>query len=368
MAEELGEKTEDPTGKKLADARNKGKIPKSKDLSGAIDLIAATCVVLMLGTFVAGRMADLLERSLGGQVFGKGKPIDIIGESVRDAAMDMVSTLGPVMAIMFSIILISNFLQVGPLLTFEPLQPKLSKLNPISGFKRIVGIRGVMQTTMSVAKLSVVSFVVVLVMMRNEAKLVRLPLLMPFQATMVTIYVLLEILAWILSILLVIGIVDYMYQKWQHKRDLRMTKQEVKDEFKSLEGDPEIKRRRFKMAQEVAMQRIGSEVPDADVVVTNPTHFSVALRYRSDWGAPRVVAKGADQLAFRIRHVASANNVPIVERPPLARALYWGTQEGDEISEEHYEAVAEILAYVYRLDGTAAEMKQQVGQQAGAMV
>ncbi len=361
MAEELGEKTEDPTGKKLADARNKGKLPKSKDLSGAIDLIAAAIVVLMLGMFVAGRMAGLLERSLGGQSIGLGNPIDILGESVHSAAVDMVGTLAPVMAIMFIVILISNFLQVGPLFTFDPIQPKVSRLNPISGVKRIFGMRGVMQTVMSIAKLSVVGVVVVLVMMRNEPKLVRLPLLMPTQAAMVTIYVLIEILAWVLSILLIIGVLDYMYQKWQHKRDLRMTKQEVKDEVKSLEGDPDMKRRRFKMAQEVAMQRIGSEVPDADVVVTNPTHFSVALRYKSDWGAPRVVAKGADHLAFRIRHVASANNVPIVERPPLARALYWGTQEGDEISEEHYEAVAEILAYVYRLDGTASEMRQEAG-------
>lgn len=361
MAEELGEKTEEPTGKKLSEARRKGKLPKSKDLSGAVDLIAAFIVVMLMGSFIASRMASLMERSLAGWTLGQASTMDILGASLRDAAGDMLYTLGPVMAIMFTAILISNFLQVGPLMTTEPLKPQLNRLNPISGFKRIFGMRGVMQTAMSLAKLSVVGFVVVLVMMRNEAKLVRLPMLLPMQALLVTLYVLLEILAWVLSILLVIGIIDYMYQKWQHKKDLRMTKQEVKDEFKSMEGDPELKRRRFKMAQEVAMQRIGSEVPDADVVVTNPTHFSVALRYKNEWGAPRVVAKGADQLAFRIRHVASANGVPIIERPPLARALYWGTQEGEEISEEHYEAVAEILAYVYRLDGTAAEMRQAEG-------
>lgn len=358
MAEDLGERTEDPTGKKLADARRKGKLAKSKDLSGAIDLIAAAIVLAMMGAFISGEMGELMSRTLGGTQVSQGNAFDYIGPALHESSKAMLVTLAPVMVLMFVAILLSHFLQVGPLFTTEPLSPKLSRLNPISGIKRVLSIRGLMQTAMSVAKLSVVGTIVVLVIMRNEIKLVRLPVLTPMQATMVTIYVLIEILAWVLSILLVIGVVDYMYQKWQHKKDLRMTKQEVKDEFKSLEGDPEIKRRRFRMAQEVAMQRISTEVPEADVIVTNPTHFSVALRYKSGWGAPRVVAKGADQLALRIRFIASANGVPIVERPPLARALFWGTREGDEIAEEHFEAVAEILAYVYRLDGRAASMRQ----------
>lgn len=361
MAEDLGERTEDPTGKKLSDARNKGKLAKSKDLSGAIDLIAALIVMMLLGSYISGEFADLMARTLGGTPIGQGNAFDYIAPSLHDSARVSIVTLAPVMGLMFVAILLTHYFQVGPLFTTEPLRPKLSKLNPLAGFKRIVGIRGIMQTLMSTAKLSVVGTIVVLVIVRNEVKIARMPVLTPPQALMVTLYILLEILAWVLSILLIIGVVDYMYQKWQHKKDLRMTKQEVKDEIKSLEGDPMLKRRRFKMAQEVAMQRISTEVPDADVVVTNPTHFSVALRYQNGWGAPRVVAKGADQLALRIRLIASSNGVPIVERPPLARALYWGTKEGDEISEEHYEAVAEILAYVYRLDGRAAEMRKERG-------
>ena len=358
MAEDLGEKTEDPTGKKLSDARSRGKIAKSKDLSGAIDLIAAALVLAMLGPYISGEFADLMTRTLGSAPVGQSNPFDYIAPALHQAARSVVVTVGPVMVLMFVVILIAHFAQVGPLFTTKPVTPDLNRLNPISGVKRIVSLRGIMQTLMSIAKLSVVGTIVVLVIMRNEIKLVRLPLLTPGQATMVTIYVLIEILVWVLAILLVIGVIDYLYQKWQHKKDLRMTKQEVKDEVKSLEGDPELKRRRFRMAQEVAMQRVNTEVPDADVIVTNPTHFSVAIRYKNEWGAPRVVAKGADQIAMRIRFVAMANGVPIVERPPLARALYWGTKEGDLISEEHYEAVAEILAYVYRLDGRAASMKQ----------
>lgn len=359
MAEDLGERTEDPTGKKLSDARNKGKLAKSKDLSGAIDLIAASIVMAMLGAFVSAEFSDLMVRTLGTTPIGQTNPFEFISASLHDSARVSVVTLAPVMGLMFAVILLSHYSQVGPLFTTDPLRPKLSKLNPISGIKRICGVRGLMQTVMSTAKLAVVGTIVVLVIMRNEIKIANLPILTPAQALMVTIWILIEILAWVLSILLIIGVIDYMYQRWQHKKDLRMTKQEVKDEIKSLEGDPMLKRRRFKMAQEVAMQRISTEVPDADVVVTNPTHFSVAIRYQTGWGAPRVVAKGADQLALRIRLVASANGVPIVERPPLARALFWGTQEGDEISEEHYEAVAEILAYVYRLDGRAATMRKE---------
>lgn len=361
MAEDLGERTEDPTGKKLADARRRGKLAKSKDLSGAMDLIAAAIVLALFGSFISSELADLLARSLGRTPVAQGNPMDFVSGPIMDSARVTLATVGPVMGVMFAAIALTHFAQVGPLFTTEPLSPKLERLNPISGFKRVFGLRGIVQTGMSVAKLSVVGTIVVLVILRNEVKLARLPVLTSAQSTMVTIWIIAEILAWILAILLVIGVLDYMYQKWQHKKDLRMTKQEVKDEIKSLEGDPELKRRRFRMAQQVAMQRITTEVPDADVVVTNPTHFSVALRYKNEWGAPRVVAKGADLLALRIRLIASASGVPIVERPPLARALYWGTREGDEISEEHYEAVAEILAYVYRLDGRASSMRKPEG-------
>lgn len=361
MAEDLGERTEDPTGKKLSDARSKGKLAKSKDLSGAIDLIAAAIVLGLFGSFMSSELADLMARSIGVAPVAQGNPMDFVSAPLMDSARVTLATVGPVMGIMFGAILLAQFLQVGPLFTTEPLSPKLERLNPLAGFKRIFGLRSLVQTGMSVAKLSVVGVVVVLVILRNEVKLARLPVLTSGQATMVTVWILVEILAWVLALLLVIGVLDYMYQQWQHKKDLRMTKQEVKDEIKSLEGDPELKRRRFRIAQQVAMQRISTEVPDADVVVTNPTHFSVALRYQNEWGAPRVVAKGADHLAMRIRFIASANGVPIVERPPLARALYWGTKEGDQISEEHYEAVAEILAYVYRLDGRASSMRRAEG-------
>jgi flagellar biosynthetic protein FlhB len=151
--------------------------------------------------------------------------------------------------------------------------------------------------------------------------------------------------------MLIIGVADYMYQRWQYTQDLKMTRHEVTDERKSMEGDPEIKARRFRMARQMALQRVNQAVPKADVIVTNPTHFSVALRYDAEtMAAPRVVAKGVDFLAMRIRQIAMTHGVPIVERPPLARALYYGVEVGRDVPAEHYQAVAELLAYVYRLD------------------
>jgi len=150
-------------------------------------------------------------------------------------------------------------------------------------------------------------------------------------------------------------VVDLLYQRWQHTEDLKMTKQQVKDERRSSEGDPEVKSRRFQMAREIIRQRLGAAVPEADVVVTNPTHFAAALKYDSDeMAAPRLVAKGADHLAMQIRLIAVAHGVPIVERPPLARALYRNVEVGQEVPSDLYEAVAEVLAYVYRLEGRAA--------------
>ena len=157
-------------------------------------------------------------------------------------------------------------------------------------------------------------------------------------------------------LLIFIGFVDMFYQRWQHKKDLRMTKHEVKDERRSMEGDPQVKRRRFQIAQEIAAQGIQNGTPKADVVVTNPTHFSVGIQYDAEnMAAPKVVVKGADLMAWRIRQIAKQHDIPIVERPPLARALYWGADVGTEIAPEHYEAVADVLAYVYRLDAEAAK-------------
>ena len=249
----------------------------------------------------------------------------------------------------------SNVIQVGLLFTTEPIKPKLDKINPISGTKKLFSKRNLVKTFVNTGKLLAAGIVAILVGARHLEPLLSLPRLGVAQALYKIALICLEMAAWLLLLLLALAVIDLIYQRWQHIQDLKMTKQEVKDERRSVEGDPEVKKRRLRMAQEIALQRIQSAVPDADVVVTNPTHVSVAIKYDSEtMRAPRVVAKGADYMALRIRTVARQTGVHIVERPPLARALYAATDVGQEISAEHYEAVAEILAYVYRLEGRAA--------------
>ncbi|MDX9910859.1 MAG: flagellar biosynthesis protein FlhB [Phycisphaerales bacterium] len=360
MADDMGERTEQPTPKRLRDARREGNVAKSTDLSGAVDLISAAVLVLTLGSWIGARLFHVLERALSGEAVTAPFDPGSMGSALLWGVGEAATVTLPAMGILILVGFVTQLLQVGWSPTTKPLMPKLSKLSPISGIKRILGPKGAVKSAMGIAKVSLLGIIMLALAARHLARIARLPLLDMPQAMMVIGSILLEIVIWLLAVLLVLGIIDMAYQKWQHVRDLRMTKHQVKDERRSMEGDPEVRRRRLKMAMQIAMQRVNSAVPTADVVVTNPTHFSVALAYDEDrMRAPRVVAKGADQLAFRIRQLAMTHGVPIVERPPLARALYWGVPEGTEISPEHYEAVAEILAYVYRLEGEAAKRREE---------
>lgn len=215
--------------------------------------------------------------------------------------------------------------------------------------------KNLVKTVVNTGKLVLVGGVAIVVTRRNLGRIVGLPQFEIADIVQIIARMALELAIWLVVILLVLGIIDWVYQRWQHKEDLKMTKQQVKDERRSMEGDPQVKSRRFRMMQDIILNQIQTAVPQADVVVTNPTHFSVAIRYDPEkMNAPKVTAKGADFLAFRIRHLAIASGVPIVERAPLARAIYSGIEVGQEISPEHYEAVAEVLAYVYRMESSAA--------------
>lgn len=355
MAEELGERTEQPTARRLSEARGRGQVAKSQDLGAAVDLTAAFLVIAAFGGTALGMLGSMMRRVLQNEAGGDPRRAEAIGETVASVARDAAWILVPGLAVMFAAACVAQLGQVGWLFTTEPLKPKFSKLNPINGVKKIVGLRNVVRTSVNVWKLAAIMIVATLVIRSQLPELVALPKLTMTGAMYMLALKVLEVVLWLLPLLLVLGFIDWLYQRWQHTRDLRMTRQEVKDERRSSEGDPDVKRRRYKMAYEIALQRIQHAVPKADVVVTNPTHFSVALRYdAATMRAPKVIAKGADHMAFRIRQVAIASGVPLVERPPLARALYAGVEVGQEIRPEFYEAVAEVLAYVYRLAGRAA--------------
>lgn len=355
MAEDLGDKTELPTARRRSEARSRGQVPKSTDLSAAVELAAGVALLAIMGSAGAGVLGALLRHGLQHEL--AGGPIDT--RTVRDAAINAglagAWVLGPALAVMFGVAYLAQFLQVGWLITLKPITPNLNKLSPAAGLKRIFGVRGLIRLGMNSLKLVVVSLVAGLVLWKDLEMVVALPGLTILGGVYMVLQLALELTLWLLATLILMGIVDFIVQRWRHTQDLRMTRQEVKDERRSMEGDPEIKSRRFRMAREIALHRIQAEVPKADVIVTNPTHFSVALRYDpAKMRAPKVVAKGADDLAFHIRRVAIASGVTIVERPPLARALYWEVDLGREVPAEFYEAVAEVLAYVYRINGRAA--------------
>jgi len=347
----MGERTEQPTSKRLVEARNKGQVPKSQDLAAAGGLITAIIVLVLFGEGVMERFARIMRRILSSETSGNHLTEDSIFPAVQYVAIEGAKVLAPLMVITALSAYAVQFSQVGWLLTGEPIRPKLEKLDPIKGTKKLFNKRNFVKTVVNILKLAVVIFVSWLVIRARVDVLSAAIRLGAAPALLLVVKVVLELAIWLVVLLLAIALVDYVYQRWQHTQDQKMTKQQVKDERRSMEGDPEVKGRRIKMAREIAMQRVSNAVPQADVIVTNPEHFSVAIKYDQDeGGAPRIIAKGADHLALRIRQLARLAGVPIVERPPLARALYWGIEVGQEIAPEHYQAVAEILAYVYRLN------------------
>lgn len=354
MAEDLGEKTEMPTGRRLGEARSQGNVARSTDLSSAALLLGAVVLLAVFGGDLADTIAALMRRCLGDDAPG---PVSLADARVLATAVVGRVALGfaPVLLGLAVLAYLAQVLQIGWLFTTQPLVPKIERLNFVAGFGRLFGRRSAARLCADVAKLAAVVLVSWTVISGALGRLATLPMLEMKPAFSVVAHLSVRLALWILAILLVVGVVDFVYQKWQHTRDLRMTKQEVKDERRSMEGDPAMKRRRLQMMREIASQRVRETVPTADVIVTNPTHFSVAIKYDAEvMGAPRVVAKGADYMALRIRHLAIMHEVPIVERPPLARALYYGVDVGREIPPEHYQAVAELLAYVYRVQEKAA--------------
>lgn len=355
MAEELGEKTEDPTPKRLTEARERGQVARSADLSAAVVLSGAALLLYFFGADILAGMGAFMRNTLEPEVLGRGVHVTTLEESVRFAAMVGLRLLGPVLAIMALIAWLDQLGQVGWNFTTKPITPKLNRMSPVKGVKNIFSRRSLVKGVINILKLVVIGTVAFIVIHNAEDRIAALPVLTPAGAMLLTARLVVELGLWILAVLFVIGAIDRTYQSWQHRHDLRMTKQEVKDERKSTEGDPETKARRMRIARDITRQRLRAAVPKADVVVTNPTHYAVAIQYDpARMNAPVVVAKGADFLALQIRLIASANDIPIVERKPLARALYRSVEVGREIPADLYEAVAELLAYVYRLEGRLA--------------
>lgn len=347
MAEEnFQDKTEQATPKRREEARKKGEVAKSRDLTSVAVLSAGVLFLFFSAKRMTVSLGHLLRESF--------RRIPRLGLS-EDGFMDLLNhyfwgflwLVLPVMGVLCVVAVLANFLQTGFIWSVEPLAPKASKIDPISGAKRILSKRTLVELAKSVLKIVVVGWAAFSTMKSELARL--LPLV--YQEKMQILTALGESslkvairCCWVIAIL---AVLDYLYQRWEFEQKLKMTKQEVKDEYKQTEGDPLVKSRVRSIQREMARRRMMEEVPKADVVITNPTHLSVALRYdQKTMGAPAVVAKGADRVAFRIREVAAANDIPVIENKVLAQNLY-KLEIGDEIPSQFYQAVAEILAYVY---------------------
>jgi flagellar biosynthetic protein FlhB len=358
MADDSGDKTEAPTPRKRQEARDQGKIARSRDIGTAVLIIGSMMLLKSYGPGVVAMLRMLVEEMLGPQAMADTTASGALLDSSR-SVIAMGMALAPLLIGMVLMVVIADILQVGLVFNGKRLQPNLAALNPFKGVGRLFG-KGVkpIQGAISLAKMAVVTLVAYSAI--ND----RLPqILMAQQLEFLQIFGLGAEVVYSIGIrigvmLLILAIVDYAYQRYRIEQELKMTKQEVKDEMRRMDGDPRIKQRRRQLAQQMMKEQLKRDVPTADVIVTNPTHFAVALKYDADsMHAPRVVAKGQDFMAQRIREIAIANGIPILERPPLARALHKLVQVGQEIPEQYYSAVAEILAYVYELSGKM-RMKQ----------
>lgn len=350
-----GEKTEPATAKRLEDARKDGNVAKSKDLVSAVALLTAfTILKVMIGSIGTGLMELYATAYNGISLFANPGSDEINYNSVitilKDTTIDGLMLVMPIFAVMFVIDFVGDLVQVKWKITAKPLKPKGSKINPLKGFKRIFSVQSLVNFAKSLALVIIISFMVFQTIRTKRGVLFNLYEVSLIEALAVIGDLVFSLAIKICAIYLIVGILDFAYQKIKFKNDMMMTKQEIKDEFKDSEGDPKVKGQIRQKMRQASMRRMMQELPNADVVITNPTHFAVALKYEAGKNeAPIVIAKGEDYLAQKIKEKARENNIEIVENKPLARALYANVDVGQEIPEELYQAVAEVLAYVYGL-------------------
>ncbi len=352
MAEnESGEKTELPTEKRRNEAREKGDIARSTDLNAAVLMIATSAALSVLGKDFCGNLGNLMQQTLGASpwiVFDRNIVIQADWSLVGSLAVGVL----PLMGLMFVTGLSVSLAQAGFQLTPDVLQPNFGRINPLSGFSRIFSMQSLVRLAGSLLKIAVLGMVAYIYIGTRLPALVQSAKADSSQIAAMCGTLLPELGYWLAGCLLVLGLLDYGYQFWKHEQDLMMSKQELRDEMKEMDGDPQTRARRRDAHRKLAEGRELQAVKTADVVVTNPTELAVAIKYDADkMAAPIVVAKGADERAATIRRIAKENGVPIVERKPVARAIYKTVKVGQAIPEDLYAVFAEILSYVYRITG-----------------
>jgi len=354
-----GEKTEEPTSKKLEDARKEGQVAKSQEFAQSLTLLVLFLLLRIWTSTLTRQLGDLFDGFYGRIPYFVKLPsyYDHHNEYTKLINIGLLRTLIIILPFLlagFAVCFVADLVQVKWKPTSKPLKPKFNKLNPISGIKRIFSVTKLVELLKSILKLVVIGVVIY-----NEIKdqwpllymLYDIPMM---QGIVMAGQLLIDIGFKIAMVFIVVAFADFGFQKWKFHQDMKMTKQEVKEEYKSTEGDPAIKGKIRQRMQEASRRRMMQSLPKADVVITNPSHYAVALRYDKEQAeAPYVVAKGADYVAQKIKEAAKEHKIEIVENKPLARSLYANVEIGEEIPEELYVAVAEVLALVYKKTGRA---------------
>lgn len=346
MAGEDQEKTEEPTSKKIEDARREGNVPKSQDISAVVTLVVAILVTIFLMGFLGERITNLYRyyQSFIGSEFD----LRVIQAIMVKSIFEVLIMLAPIVLSIMIAGVLGNIMQFGFIFTTKPIMPNLGKINPLKGLKNLLSLKKLVEALKIILKVAIVFTIAFIVLFQFMKELPRTELF-NIASQMIWLRDKALILAAIVIIaFIIIAVLDIFLVRFQYFKSLRMSKQEIKDEFKQMEGDPQVKARIRRLQMEAARRRMVQDVAGADVVITNPTHYAVAIRYdTSKEQAPRVVAKGVDFLALRIKKVAYENNIVVYENPPLARELYKVCEVNDIIPRELFKAVAEVLGFVY---------------------
>lgn len=351
MPAEVAEKTEAPTPRRLQEAREKGQVSKSTDLTAAVGLLTGLLLLNFYGQTILGGFMVMLRKSLALDTISSSGQL-ALSESWRFTVKQFCLMMGPFFLILVVIAIVINVLQVGFVFSTQPITPTFSKISPLAGFKRLFSARTAVRLAMNLGKVAIIALVAYFSIASDLPSLVGVTGLSCVEVFAYGSQLVFLLGLRLVAVLLILAVLDFAFQRWQHNKDLRMSKQEVKEELKRMEGDPILRQRRRNIARQLANQRMSQAVPSADVVITNPTQLAIALKYDHEaMAAPKVVARGAGFIAQRIREIAMENNVPIVERKPLAQALYKACEVGDFVPTELYQAVAEVLAYVFELAG-----------------
>jgi len=349
------ERTEEPTPKRLREAKEKGQVPRSRELNGTIVLIVSAVGLMLLGSVLVDDLAGIMSDALSIDRDEVMDPV-ILVQQLGSVVGSALWLLMPFMALLVLAAMSGPISMGGFSFSSKAIAFKAEKLNPIKGLGRIFSAKGLMELLKTVAKFVLVAVVSALLLWSLRMELLSLAYESLGQALRHAGTLFVWAFLALSSVLVLVAAIDVPFQLYQHKKQLKMTLKEIKDEAKETEGRPEVKGKIRALQREMSQRRMMEEVPTADVVVTNPTHYAVALRYdRTGSGAPRVIAKGADLIALRIREIASSHDITIVSAPPLARALYATTELDQEIPAELYVAVAHILAYVYQLDAARSQ-------------